>query len=122
MRISDTVRGLAIVVVAAAIITALQLDDMLAALFVVIRIAFVLAIAWFLFRLWRERREEISMWSLRARLVFYGGAVLALVNIAVAFALDYPKSGLEALGFFVVIGACLFSMWRVWRDQHTYGF
>ncbi len=122
MRISDTVRGLAIVVVVAAIITALQLDDIVSALFVVVQIAFVLAIAWFLFRLWRERREEISMWSLRARLVFYGGAALALVNIAFAFILDYPSGGLEALGFFFVIGACFFSMWRVWRDEHTYSF
>jgi hypothetical protein len=122
VRISDTVRGLAIVVVVAAIITALQLDDILSALFVVVQIAFILAIAWFLFRLWRERREEISMWSLRARLVFYGGAGLALVNIALAFALDYPSGGDEVLGFFFVLAASLFSMWRVWRDEHTYSF
>jgi hypothetical protein len=122
VRISDTVRGLAIVVVVAAIITALQLDDIVAALFLVVQIAFILAIAWFLYRLWRERREEISTWSVRAKLVFYGGAVLALVDIGLAFALDYPANGLEALGFFFVLAACFFSMWRVWRDQHTYGY
>jgi hypothetical protein len=121
---NPTVRGFAIVVLIAGVITALQLENILAALFVVVQIAFVVAIAWFLFRLWRERREEISMWSLRARVVFYGAAILALVNIGVAFAppLDYPSGGLEALGFFAVLAACVFSMWRVWRDEHTYGY
>jgi hypothetical protein len=119
-----TVRGLAIVVLIAGVITALQLENVLAGLFFVVQIAFIVAIAWFLYRLWRERREEISTWSLRARLVFYGAAVLALVNVGVAFAppLDYPSGGLEALGFFAVLAACAFSMWRVWRDQHTYGY
>jgi fucose 4-O-acetylase-like acetyltransferase len=121
---NPTVRGLAIVVLIAGIVTALQLENILAALFFVVQIAFIVAIAWFLYRLWRERREEISMWSLRARLVFYGAALLALVNVAVAFAppLDYPSTGLEAVGFFAVLAACVFSMWRVWRDEHTYGY
>ena len=122
MRISDTVRGFAIVVVIAGIITALQLENILAAVFFVVQIAFILAIAWFLFRLWRSRREEISMWSLRSRVVFYGGAVLALVNIVLAFVLDYPSGGLEVLGFFVVLAGCFFAMWRIWRDEHTYGY
>lgn len=119
-----TVRGLAIVVLIAAIITALQLENVLAAVFLVVQIAFIVAIGWFLYRLWRERREEISMWSVRARAVFYGGAILALVNIALAFVpgLDYPSTGLEAVGFFAVLAACVFSMWRVWRDEHTYGY
>lgn len=122
MRISDTVRGFAIIVAIAGIVTALQLENALAAVFLVVRIAFLLAIAWFLFRLWRSRREEISMWSLRSRAVFYGAAVLSLANIAVAFVLDYPSNGLEALGFFAVLAACFFSMWRVWLDEHTYGY
>jgi len=121
---NPTIRGLAIVVLIAGVITALQLENILAALFIVVQIAFIVAIAWFLYRLWRERREEISMWSLRARVVFYGAAILALVNIGVAFAppLAYPSGGLEALGFFAVLAACVFAMWRVWRDEHTYGY
>ena len=122
MRIGDTVRGFAIVVLLAAVVTALRLENVLASLFLVVRIAFVAAIAYFLFRLWRQRREEISMWSLRARVVFYAAALLALANIGLAFALDYPASGLEALGFFAVLAACVFAMWLVWRDEHTYGY
>lgn len=122
MRIHPTVRGFAIIALVAGVVTALQLEDVLAALFVVVRIAFVAAIAYFLFTLWRRRREEIGAWPLRARAVFYGGAVLALANIAAAFALDYPSGGLEALVFFAVLAACAFAMWRVWRDEHTYGY
>ena len=36
--------------------------------------------------------------------------------------LDHPATGLEALIFFAVLAACVFAMWRVWRDEHTYGY
>ncbi len=124
MTINPTLRGLAIIVLIAAVITALRLEDVLGALFLVARIAFIVAIALFLFALWRQRREEIATWSRRAQLVLYGAAALALVNVALAFVpvLDYPSTGLEAVVFFAILGACGFSMWRVWRDEHTYGY
>jgi hypothetical protein len=122
MTVNPTLRGFAILVLIAAVITALRLEDVLGALFLVVRIALVVAIAYFLFLLWRRRREEIAAWGVRARIVFYGAAALALVNVVVAFALDYPSGGLEALGFFAVLAACAFVMWRVWRDEHTYGY
>jgi fucose 4-O-acetylase-like acetyltransferase len=124
MTINPTIRGFAIILVIAGIITALRLEDTVAALFLVVRIAFIVAIAYFLFVLWRRRREEISTWSARAQVVFYAAAVLALVNLALAFVpgLDYPATGLEALVFFAVLAACGFAMWRIWRDEHTYGY
>lgn len=124
MTINPTLRGFAIIVLVAAIITALRLEDVLGALFLVARIAFLVAIALFMFTLWRQRREEIGTWSLRAQVVLYGAALLALVDIALAFVpgLDYPSTGLEALIFFVVLAACAFSIWRVWKDEHTYGY
>jgi hypothetical protein len=124
MTINPTIRGFAIILVIAGVITALRLEDTVAALFLVVRIAFIAAIAYFLFMLWRRRREEISTWSVRAQAVFYAAAVLALVNLALAFVpgLDYPATGLEALVFFAVLAACAFAMWRVWRDEHTYGY
>jgi hypothetical protein len=124
VTINPTIRGFGIILVIAGIITALRLEDTVAALFLVVRIAFIAAIAYFLFVLWRRRREEIATWSVRAQTVFYAAAVLALVNLALAFvpALDYPATGLEALVFFVVLAACGFAMWRIWRDEHTYGY
>lgn len=122
MTINPTIRGLAIVVLIAGFITALGLEDVLGALFLVVRIAFIVAIALFLFTLWRRHRHEIATWPGRAQIVLYCAAVLALANVILAFVLDYPATGLEALVFFLVLAACGFSMWRVWRDQHTYGY
>ena len=119
-----TLRGFIIVVLIAAAITALSLEPTLAALFFLVRIAFFLAIAFFLYLLWRERREEISTWSRRSRGVFCGAVLLAVVDIGLAFApsLDWPSNGLQAVIFFVVLAACGFAIWRVWRDEHTYGY
>ncbi len=121
-RISPTVRGIAIIVLIAAVITALQLQIALESLLILARIAFFLAIAFFLFLIWRERRAEISMWPRRSRVVLYGAVGLALVSIGAAVLLPWPSGGLEALVFFFVLGACVFAAWRVWRDEHTYGY
>jgi len=118
--VHPTLRGFAIILVIAGIVTALQLENTLAALLVVVNIAFLLAITYFLVRLWRERRGEIATWSRRSQVVLYGAALLAVVNIAAAFATSYPASGAEATVFFAVLGACFFAIWRVWKDEHTY--
>jgi len=122
MRAHPTLRGFVIIFAIAGVITALQLEDTLAAVFFVVRILFFIAIAYFLYMLWRQRREEIAAWGLRSRVVFYGAVLLALVNVGLAFVLDYPSGGFEALVFFAVLAACVFAMWRVWRDEHTYGY
>ena len=121
-RMNPSVRGFAIIVLVAATITALQLELALGIVMTILRIAFVVVIAVVLFRLWRRNREGIAMWSGRARLVFYGAAALALVNVLAAFTGYWPRGSLEAVVFFVVLGLSLFSMWRVWRDEHTYGY
>jgi len=122
MTVNPTIRGFAIIALIAGVITALGLEDILGSLFLVVRIAFIVAIAWFLFALWRSRREEIATWSGRSRVVFYAAALLALVNLVLAFFLTYPATGLEVVVFFGVLVACGFAMWRVWRDEHTYGY
>ena len=121
-RINPTLRGFAIIVLIAAVITALNFENALNSLLVIARIAFFLAIAFFLFLLWRDRREEISMWSVRSRVVFYGAVALAVANVGVSVATAYPDGGLETLVFVVVLVACGYSLWRVWRQEHTYGY
>jgi tellurite resistance protein TehA-like permease len=124
-RTNGTLRGFLIIIAIAAALTALgRVGDIgLGIVFLVLRIAFIVVIALVLFRLWRSRREEISMWTRRSRVVFYGAAALALVNLGASVLLpSYPTGGLEALVFFFVLAACGFSMWRVWRDEHTYGY
>ncbi len=124
-RTNGTLRGFLIIIAIAAALTALGTigDIGLGIVFIILRIAFIVVIALVLFRLWRSNREEISTWPLRSRIVLYGAALLALVNILPAFVLPglWPRGALEALVFFFVLVACPFAMWRVWRDQHTYG-
>jgi fucose 4-O-acetylase-like acetyltransferase len=115
---NPTLRGFLILAAIAAVVVVLQLEATLVALLLLARIAFILAIAFFIFLMWRERREEISQWSARARICFYGAALLALADLAVNW---YGGAhGLQVLAFVGVLVGSGFAMWRVWRDQHTY--
>lgn len=116
---NPTLRGFLIITAIVLGIIILNQQTALLSLVYLTRIVFFLAVAFFLFLMWRERRGEISMWSSRSQWAFYGAAVLALVAIGV-FILN-GASGRNALAFFVILGLCVFSMFRVWRDEHTYG-
>ena len=115
---NPTVRGLAIIALAAAVIVVLSLESVLSTVGGLLRIAFFLAIAFFLFLVWRERRSDIEAWSERSRNVFYGAIVLAVIDIGAFIGLQ--PSGRDALAFFLVLGACAYSAVRVWRQEHTY--
>jgi hypothetical protein len=114
------VRGIAIVALVAVVVVVLQLQTTLTALFLIARIAFFIAMAVFVYMLWRERRTEIGEWGTRAQATFYGAAALLLVDVG-WFVLGGGHAGLDALAFFLALAAGGFAMWRVWRDEHTYG-
>ena len=117
-RINPTLRGLAILAVIAGLIVVFQLEQTLVALNILFRVAFVLAIAYFVFLTWREQREGIAMWPSLSRLVFYGAAVLAVADVGVYW---YGGAvGYQILAFVAVLVLCGVAMWRTWRDQHTY--
>ena len=111
-------RGFLLIALVALVIVVLQLQLTLVALFLIARIAFLLAIAFFLFLMWRERRSDIESWDTRPRVVFYGAAMLIVADVG-AYALR-GASGLDALAFVLVLALSGLAMWRVWRDQHTY--
>ena len=119
--LNPTLRGFLIIALVAVVIVVLQLEKTLTALFLLAQIAFFLAIAYFVYLVWRDRREEISMWSKRSRVVFYGAAVLMVVNVASRFFVPVG-SGLDLLVFIAVFVLGGFAMWRVWRDEHSYGY
>jgi cytochrome c oxidase assembly factor CtaG len=121
-RLNPTVRGFLIIVLIAGVITLLNLQIALTSLLLIAQIAFFLAIAFFLYLLWRDRREEISMWNARSRVVFYGAVALAVANLGISILTAYPDGGLELLAFIGVFVACGYSLWRVWRREHTYGY
>jgi small-conductance mechanosensitive channel len=122
-RIADMnpfVRGISIVALIALVVVVLQLQATLDALGMLVQIAFFLAIAVFVFMLWRERRDEIGEWSRRAQSAFYGAALLLVVDVG-WFVLGGGHRGLDALVFVVVLLLGAFSLWRVWRDQQSLG-
>ena len=118
---NPTLRGFLIIALIAVVIVVLQLEKTLTALFLLAQIAFFLAIAFFVYLLWRDRREEISMWPKRSRVVFYGSALLMVVNVASRWFIPVG-SGANLLVFIAVFVLAGFAMWRVWRDEHSYGY
>ncbi len=75
-EMNSTVRGLLIVALIALVVVVLQLQLTLTALFLIASIIFPLAIAYFVYLMWRDRRGDIAVWPMRSRLAFYGGALL----------------------------------------------
>lgn len=117
-RINPTLRGLLILALIAALIVVLQLEATLVALALLARIAFILAIAFFVYLMWRDQREGISMWPRRAQVVFYGSAILAVADVAVFW---YGGAyGYEVYAFVAVLALCGLAMFRTWREQHRY--
>ena len=115
---NPTLRGFLIIAAIAIVVVVLSLEATLAALYVIAKIAFLLAIAFFCYLLWREHRSDIDSWPSRARWVFYGAAGLIVADIAaISFV---SETGLDAVAFVLVLAAGGFAMWRTWRDQHTY--
>jgi hypothetical protein len=116
---NPTLRGFLIIGAIVLVIVLLSLENTVISLLALARIAFFIAIAFFIYLLWRERRSDIETWSGRSRFAFYGAALLIVA--ALGLFLLTTVSGRNALAFFLTIGLCAFAMFRVWRDQHRYG-
>ena len=115
---NPTVRGLALVAAFSLVIVLLSLEESIATAGALLRIAFFLAIAFFLFLLWRERRADIETWSTRGRYVFYGAIALAV--LAIGMLIGFGANGPESIAFLAVLVACGYAIFRTWRDEHRY--
>jgi hypothetical protein len=113
-----TARGFLIIAAIALVVVVLSLESVLATVGGLLRIAFFLAVAFFLFLIWRERRGDIETWSERGKRVFYAAAILAVVDVGMLIGLS--PSGPDAFAFVVVLAACVYAGFRVWRDEHRY--
>ena len=117
-ELNSFLRGMIVIGLIALVIVVVQLYSTLTALSLIARIAFFLAIAFFVYLVWRERRGDIATWSTRAQVAFYGAALLVVVDVG-AYILERP-AGLDALAFLLVLALCGFSMFRVWRSENRY--
>jgi hypothetical protein len=118
-RIPALARGLGIVAVIALIVVVLQLEAVVGTVGGLLQIAFFLAVAFFLFLLWRERRGDLEAWSDWNRKLFYAAVILAVVAIGLAIGYGLP-AGRDAFALVVVLGACAYVIVRVWRIEHRY--
>ena len=118
-RIPPLARGLGLIALVAVVVVVLSLEPVLAAIGGILQIAFFLAIAFFLFLVWRERRGDLEAWSEWNRRLFYAAIGLAVVDIGLAIGLGFP-SGVGAFAFLVVLAACVWVLVRVWRIEHRY--
>jgi small-conductance mechanosensitive channel len=113
-----TLRGFLIIALIALAVVVLNLYTAVLAIGMLLRIAFFLAIAFFIYLVWRERRGEIGSWSNREQVVFYGSALLIVAVIGLYFWHGWP--GYEQLGFIAVLAGAGYAMFRVWRQRHSY--
>ena len=118
-RIPPLARGLGIVALIALVVVVLSLEPVLAAIGGILEIAFYLAVAFFLFLVWRERRGDLEAWSTWNRRLFYAAIGLAVIDIGLAIGLGFP-AGVGAFAFVVVLIACAYVCVRVWRIEHRY--
>jgi Ca2+/Na+ antiporter len=112
---SGLVRGLALVAVVSAVIVALSAQWSLTVVGAILWVAFLVALALFLVRLFRERRGEADHWTQRGRITFAGALIVAAVDVLLAVVL-HPTRG-DAIIFFVVLAGAIYAAVRVWRDE-----
>ena len=118
-RIPPLARGIGIVALIALVVVVLSLEPVVATVGGILQIAFYLAIALFLFLLWRERRGDLEAWSEWNRRLFYVAIALAVVAIGLVIGYGLPESR-DAFAFVVVLGLCAYVIVRVWRIEHRY--
>jgi hypothetical protein len=118
-RIPPLARGFGIIGIVAVVVVVLSLEPVVATVGGILRIAFFLAIAFFLFLLWRERRGDLEAWTDWNRKLFYASIVLAVVAIGLAIGYGLPGTR-DAFALVVVLIACAYVLVRVWRAEHRY--
>ena len=117
-RLNPTLRGLLLIALVAGLVVVLNGYTALSVASILLRVAFFLAVAFFIYLVWRERRGEIATWGRRAYLAFYGGALLIAADFGTFF--WRTPAGLNALCFVLVLAFSAFSIVRIWIDQHRY--
>jgi amino acid transporter len=122
-ELNGTVRGFIVILAIAAVVFVLNLESTLISLGLILQIVFFLAIAVVLYMFWRDRmRHEIETWSERSSRVFYGSALLIIVDFAAFFWPGRRTAGLDAFAFIVVLILAAYAMWRVWHAERTLGY
>jgi hypothetical protein len=110
------IRNLLILAAVALAIVLLNLETAVVTAALLLRIAFVLAIAVVAYFYWRDfGRREISTWPQRAAWVFY--AAVALLVVDIGWLMLGGLAGRNLLAAILVAAACGYAGFRTWREQ-----
>jgi len=118
-RIPPLVRGLGIIALIAIVVIVLSLEPVLGAISGILSIVFFLAIAFFLFLVWRERRGDLEAWQDRNLRIFYAAIILAVVAIGLWIGWGFG-TGNDVFALVLILAACVFAIVRIWRLEHRY--
>jgi heme/copper-type cytochrome/quinol oxidase subunit 4 len=112
------VRNLLILAAIAVAVVLLNLETAPLTVSVLLRLAFVIAIAVIAYFYWRDfGRREISTWPQRAAWVFYGAVALLVVDIG--WWMLGGLAGRDLLVAVLVAAACGYAGYRTWREQRN---
>jgi hypothetical protein len=110
------VRNLLILAAVALAIVLLNLETAVITASLLLRVAFIIAIAVVAYFYWRDfGRREISTWPQRAAWVFYSAVGLLVVDIG--WWMLGGLAGRDLLVALLVAIACGYAGYRTWRDQ-----
>jgi purine-cytosine permease-like protein len=118
-RVPPFARGLGLIALIAVVVIALSLEPVLGAIGGLLRIVFFLAIAFFLFLLWRERQGDLEAWQEWNLRLFYAAIILAVVAIGLWVGWGFSEPN-DLLALLLVLAACVFAVVRIWRIEHRY--
>jgi hypothetical protein len=112
------IRNLLILAAVAVVIVLLNLETAVITASLLLRIAFIIAIAVVAYFYWRDfGRREISTWPQRAAWVFYSAVALFVVDIG--WWMLGGLAGRNLLIALLVAAACGYAGYRTWRDQRN---
>jgi hypothetical protein len=112
------IRNLLILAAVALAIVLLNLETAVITASLLLRIAFIIAIAVVAYFYWRDfGRREISTWPQRAAWVFYGAVALLVIDIG--WWMLGGLAGRNLLVAVLVAAACGYAGYRTWRDQRN---
>jgi small-conductance mechanosensitive channel len=112
------IRNLLILAAVAVVIVLLNLETAVITASLLLRIAFIIAIAVVAYFYWRDfGRREISTWPQRAAWVFYSAVALFVVDSG--WWMLGGIAGRNLLIALLVAAACGYAGYRTWRDQRN---
>jgi len=121
LRHNTLLRNLAIIGLVAAVLTAAGEggSQVTSILFLILRIAFLIALAGLAWTVWRQNRGTFRLMPVRSQAMLYG-SVLGLVVLIVSADLWAGSSPLASLVFFAALAGCGYLLYRGWQESRRY--